>query len=273
MPLYFYDLPNWLLGTLITATWVLIGLGGYFLTRRCCRVEFDDAEKNIAIAMLAVIATVNSLLLAFSAVSVWESFGSASEAVHQEANTIGALGRDLAVYDSPAAFRARELLRTYTHIVVDQEWRVMQAGKVSQEARSTFDDAFRAVALLEPQTARQQSLVPEIWARMNEILRLRRDRLYTTEAQVPITLWIVVVIGTVMTIAATYVLPRTLFNLVAIGALSYSMGLVFFFLVAMDRPFAGQESISPRPFEVTLQDMAHWDMESAAEAYHPAGEP
>jgi hypothetical protein len=39
----------------------------------------------------------------------------------------------------------------------------------------------------------------------------------------------------------TYVLPPTRFHAAMIGALALSIGLVFYFVVAMDRPFAGKE--------------------------------
>jgi len=265
MPLYLYDLPNWLLGLLITCGWMLLGIVGFWIARRLRPRQFDEGEKNVAMALLAVIATVNSLLLAFLAISVWEAYGTASATVHSEANSISALGRDLAVYRTPDADRARELLRSYARLSIDQEWADMRRGRVSDEARAMFDSMFRAVSLLQPQTERHAALMPEIWARTNELLKQRRDRLYAAEAQVPETLWFVVIVGTLMTIAATYVLPWSRFNLSVIGALSFSMGLVFFFIIAMDRPFAGKESIDAAPFELTLRNMLLWDVESFAE--------
>jgi hypothetical protein len=88
MPLPLYDLPNWPLGMLVCGGWVVIGLGGYVVFHRVCRVNFAEGEKNLAMALLGVVATVNSLLLAFSAVSAWEAFGSADRAVHGEATQV-----------------------------------------------------------------------------------------------------------------------------------------------------------------------------------------
>jgi hypothetical protein len=266
MPLVLYHLPNWLLGVVITGTWIVIALAGYALFRRLVRHEFDADERALAVALLAVIATVNSLLLAFSAVSVWESFAAADEAVHGEANTITELSQDLAVFDSPESTTARELLRTYTRLVVSEEWAAMQAGRVDNAAWDAFNAMFRSVGALEPDTPRHSALMPEIWARTNELLKHRRERLYTSEAQVPNTLWLVVVVGTVMTICTIYVLPPTRFNTVVVASVAGAMGLVFFFVVAMDRPFAGNESISPAPFEGALFNMQQWDEQTAAEA-------
>ena len=51
-------------------------------------------------AVLTVIATIYALLLAFVAVSVWQSFGAAETAVVNEANSVGELARDLSIFDS-----------------------------------------------------------------------------------------------------------------------------------------------------------------------------
>ena len=47
-----------------------------------------------------------------------------------------------------------------------------------------------------------------------------------------------------------------------IGALALSIGLVFYLIAAMDRPFAGKESISPAPFLSALTNMERWDARS-----------
>jgi len=110
-----YDLPNWLLGLVISG-------GG--------------------------VATINSLLLAFSTVSVWESFDSAEEAVVHEADTIGELARDLAVFDSEASRRARTMLRQYARLVVDEEWTDMRPGGANVDAWRTVDNLFRRARVL-----------------------------------------------------------------------------------------------------------------------------
>jgi len=263
MPLAFYDLPNWLFGLLISGGWVLVGVGGYLAFQRVCRVTFAEGDRNLAIALLGVIATINSLLLAFSAISVWESFGSAEKAVRNEAVIMTALGRDLMVFDTAQSRVARDLLQKYGATVVDQEWSAMRRGELPEQARDLLDDMFRAVGRIDPLGAREAALMPEIWARTNELVKARRERTQASEAQVPGTLWSVVVLATMLTLVTTYVLPRSAFNLVAVGLLSGVFGLVFFFIAAMDRPFAGAESIGPEPIQRTVQTMARWSAQAA----------
>ncbi|WP_457333508.1 bestrophin-like domain [Rhizobacter sp. P5_C2] len=262
MPLWLYDLPAWLFGLVIVSTWAALGVGGHALFHRFVRTPFRDAEREVAIALLAVVATINSLLLAFCAVSAWESFGSAEKAVGAEANAIGELARDLAVYNTPASREARERLRGYARTVVDEEWPTMRIGQESPQARDLFDVVFRAVAEVKPVTPADSALMPEIWARVNELVKFRRVRVASSQGEVPGALWAVVVLGTLLTVMPTYVLPRTRFNRCAIGILSVSMGLVFFLVAAMDRPFVGTESVTPGAFEMSLRNMTRWDVQS-----------
>src|SRR5262245_27957737 len=104
--LFLYDLPDWLMAVVIVATFVAASYAAYFSYHRLVRPSFSDEHKSVGMTILTVVATVSALLLAFLAVSVWESFGAAENAVVDEANTIGALARDLAIFDSPESQQA-----------------------------------------------------------------------------------------------------------------------------------------------------------------------
>jgi hypothetical protein len=254
-----YSIPNWLLGAIVSGGLVMLSLAAYAIFRRALRTDFSADDRAVAMTILGVVATINSLLLAFSAVSVWESFGAAEEAVVREGNTIGEMARDLAIFGSPESREARELLRRYTQVVVDKEWGEMRTGNANQDAWILSDDVMRAIGRMDAETPRHAALLPEIWGRANEFIGHRRDRIYRSQAEVPLTLWAVVIAGTALTMLTMFVLPPTRFNYALIVGVAFALGLVFFFIIAMDRPFAGTESISTAPFRSALDNMARWD--------------
>jgi hypothetical protein len=271
--LFLYDLPDPIMALTIIGTIVALSYAGYFLFHRLWRPSFSDDSRNVAMTVLTVIATVNSLLLAFVAVSVWESFQAAETAVVEEANTVGELARDLAVFDGAEAAAARGMLRDYATAVITVEWRDMQRGQANHDVWNAFDRMFLAIGAIEPDTPRRSALLPEIWARTNELLKQRRTRLHTSESAVPLTLWAVVLVGTALTIGTMFVLPPSRFHLWMLGMVAISTGLVFHLVVAMDRPFAGEQSINPRPFQMSLENIQRWDTEiaKAAPATAPGG--
>ena len=261
--LLLYDLPDWLMAAVIVGTVVGLSYAGYFLVHRVWRRSFSEEETNVSMNVLTVIATVTSLLLAFVALSVWESFGAAETAVVEEANSLGALARDLALFDSDQSREARRMLREYAAMVVNVEWHDMQHGESNIEVWKSFDRIYLAIGNLEPDTPRRSALLPEIWARTNELLDQRRTRLHASEASVPPALWAVVAIGTALTIGTTVVLSPTRFHLWIIGLLAMSIGLVIYLVLAMDRPFAGHQSITSEPFQLAIENMERWDTEIA----------
>lgn len=259
--LFLYDLPDWLMGVCIVGTIVGLSYACYFLIHRLWRRSFTDDETNVSMTVLTVIATITSLLLAFVAVSVWESFNAAEDAVVNEANSVSELARDLAIFDSAQSRDARRMLREYAEMVVNVEWRDMQRSESNREVWNNFDRMFLTIGNLEPDTPRRAALMPEIWARANDLLDERRTRLHTSESAVPLTLWAVVLLGAALAIGTTVVLSPTRFHFWIIGLLATSIALVLYLVVAMDRPFAGEQSIGPEPFHLAIENMKRWDAE------------
>ena len=258
-----YSLPDWLMAICVVGGIVSIALIGYFVFHWTCQPKFTDDNKSVALTVLTVVATINSLLLAFLAVSVWQSFNAADDAVVQEANTVGALARDLAIYGTAEARDARQQLREYANVVVTTEWQDMKRGEASPRAWDQFDRMFAVIGTLEPDTPRRTVMLPEIWARANELLKQRRTRLHTSESKVPMTLWMVVLLGSILTIGTTYALTPSRFHVSMLGVTAASTALVFHLIVAMDRPFAGEQSIDAGPFRLAIDNMNRWDTQIA----------
>ena len=105
--LFLYHLPNWLMAVCIVGAVVALAYPGYVLLHRLWRRSFTEAETNVSMAVLNVIATIFALLLAFVAVTVWQAFGAAETAVVNESNSVGELARALSLFDSPQARQAR----------------------------------------------------------------------------------------------------------------------------------------------------------------------
>ena len=99
----------------------------------------------------------------------------------------------------------------------------------------------------------------EIWARANGVAKCRRSRLQSSGSGVPGTLWAVLMLCAILIFCGASILPPTRVTRTLIALLATSMGLVLFFIVAMDHPFSGKESVSPRAFRSALAHMKHWD--------------
>ena len=66
-------------------------------------------------------------------------------------------------------------------------------------------------------------------------------------AAVPGTLWGVMLIASGLSLLLLYALPATRFHMALVGVWATTLGLAFFFVLAVDRPFAGEVSVSAAP--------------------------
>jgi hypothetical protein len=262
---FLYELPDSLLFVVIVGATVTACLAGYALFQWLFGATITEDHRVLASTLLPVVVTVHSLLMAFSAVSVWDAFSAAELAVTNEANAVTALARDLATFGGGPSARARTLLKGYAQIVIDDEWPKMRAGDLSPAAWRQFDELFRAVAQIEPDTPRRATQLSEIWGKTNAMVQYRQERLQASRAIMPPTLWLVVLAGTFLTMVTIFVRPHSRFNVAMIMVVSCSFGLVFMFLIAMEHPFAGGEPIHSTAFANAIENIERWDRETATQ--------
>jgi len=102
-----YDLPNWLFGTLTVAVFVMIGLGGLYLTRDWARRLHivDHSHNDIVGFYLAAVTVFYGITLALLAVGTWTTYSEVQSKIDREATALGSLYRDISAYPEPPAQR------------------------------------------------------------------------------------------------------------------------------------------------------------------------
>jgi len=251
--LFLYNLPSAEMGALIVAATLIVALAGYALIRSFFPVRLDAEQRGMTIAMMSAVTTINSLLVAFSAISVWSSYQAASDNVAAEAACATELSHDLAAFHAGQAYTARHDLGVYLQRVVRDEWPLMQQHASSDAGtEAAFDSMFAAVNQIEPSGDREHVLLSEVLTRVNEMVKYRQRRLQDLDSAMPVTLWGVMLLASGMSLVLLYALPGTRFNVVLVSIWAITLGLAFFFVLAVDRPFAGEVSVGSEPMQRAL---------------------
>jgi hypothetical protein len=242
MTSFFYSLPIWLSTLLVLGLALAIGLGSSVGMRTLFRLKSTNEEREIAVNLMQVVAAYIGIMLAFSGVAVWQNFADADTAVHQEAASAAELYRDLTVYGSDAD-QARGKLRTYVGSILKDEWPLLREGRGSTTTEAALGELFQAFGRIRPQDDRDSAIYAEAFSKLNDMVVLRRDRIITSRAGMPIILWIVGLVGSTLTISYASAFSRTRFNLMMISGTSIAIGLVFLFILTVDHPFLGAFSV------------------------------
>jgi ABC-type branched-subunit amino acid transport system permease subunit len=242
---FYMGLPAWLSGVAVIGACVVICVGGHLLVRAIIPRHVEKQETELAVALMGVVAAFIGIMLAFAAVQVWDDYNQADHAVAQEAASIAQLYRDLTVYGDEAG-PSRVAVKTYVRAVLEDEWPRLSHGQSGPKAAAALIQLFNQVGQIRPETNRQTVIYGEAFKKLNEVVGYRRARLITARAELPGLFWIVVVAGSAVMVAFTFAFPATRTNSLIIAGLAVSLGLIFMFILDVNRPFAGVYSVDSK---------------------------
>jgi len=240
---FFYDLPLWLATVLVLGFALSVGLASSFGVRKLLRLQSTDDDRAHAVSLMQVVAAYIGILIAFAGVQVWQDFADAQNGVHRESASAAQLYRDLATY-GPETLPARNALRTYVNSIVHDEWPLLAEGKASKTTEIKLFKLFEVVGALRPADNRDSAIFSEVFSNLNDLVALRRDRLMHSESGMPLILWIVGLFGSVLIVTYTATFRPNRTNVMMISGISLALGLMFLFILIVDRPFLGRFSVS-----------------------------
>jgi len=214
--------------------------------RRLFKLNPNAQQADLAIDLMQVSSTYIGILLAFAGVLAWQDYKDADTAIEREAGVSSLLYRDLTAY-GPGMAAARDDLKTYVNSVIVDEWPLLREGNRSNATEAKLLDLFDDIAAVTPTNEREAAIYREAFTQLNELVSLRRDRMSASRAQIPPVLWIVALVGSILTIAYASAFVSSRYALLMISGTSLTIGLLFLFLLSVDYPFRNRSGVSDEP--------------------------
>ena len=243
---FLLGLKLWQLTVVVLGIALGAGIGFSVGIRKVFRLSPTPEQADLAIDLMQVTTTYIGILLAFAGVLAWQDFRDADTAVENEAAVTSLLYRDLAAY-GPAMIPARGALKDYVHSVIVDGWPLLREGKRSPVTEGKLVEVFNEVAAVTPTNEREAAIYREAFTQLNQLVSMRRQRLAASRAQIPAVLWIVALVGSILTIAYASAFVSSRYALLMIGGTSLTIGLLFLFLISVDYPFRSRNGVSNQP--------------------------
>jgi hypothetical protein len=217
-----------------------------FLIPRDVLRQAHDATGN----MLSIVGTLYAVLLGLIVVDAMVRFERAMDGVQEESNCLADIFLLSGRLPEPHKTRLADLCRVYAQDVVDIEWPRMRTGHLSVEARTSALAIAKAIEDFEPKTEVQKAVFPMILEQTRQFWNLRRNRANAVQYGIPMIEWVALLIGAGVTLlfAGLFSVERAglQYLLTAISALV--IGLNLYLVSLFGYPFAGELSVSKRPF-------------------------
>lgn len=271
MVLQFLDsLPVWLMALTICGGSVIVTTAVQLALHRRWTVEARRPLNEVAGFIIAVVGVVYAVLLASIAILAIERYDRAEQITQTEAGLVSDLFRDASGLPEPLRGEVRTTLMDYLATVIDVEWPVMVANRAGDGAWQNrgWDDLTRILdgfARFQPQAGQQMVFMQEMLGRMNDLNDSRRLRMFAASNALDGVVWWVVIAGGIGTVTMALLFGVSSPGHVIISnLLAFSISLVIVLIVAMDRPFTGQPSVTAEPFRYVHERLEALQTQAAA---------
>jgi hypothetical protein len=256
---WIYDLPNWTLGVLIVATFLVVSIAGLIATRPLVRKLLGPGSNynDVVSYFFAGIGVFYGLALGLIAVATWENYTAIDGVVGTEAAAVASFYRDLDGYPQPLRGRIEGMMRDYTKTVIEKEWPAHKQGVALEDGDALLDGLEDEVMNFEPTREREKVLQAEVLRSLDTVQEQRRLRLQAVPTGLPAALWAVVLIGALLNIVLTYLfwMDNLRVHATLVGIMAIFIALLVFLTAAMDNPFRGQFSVSADAFQDVLNNV------------------
>jgi Protein of unknown function (DUF4239) len=182
---------------------------------------------------------------------VWEDYERAKATTEQEANELAGVYFLADRFSDPEDARVQELARSYARAVIEEEWPLMEQGEGSQRADTLLRELRLSLQGIDAGTGAGQVLYDQGLTRVHEVSDARRLRLLEAREGLPDVLWVVLILGAVITVCFTYLfeLKNTVAHALMVAALTLLITGILFTISSLEYPFAGQVRIQPDALE------------------------
>lgn len=242
----------------IVVVTMVIGSGLFVLVAR--RSPDGGREDRTPTNVYAVTAGAMSLLIAFTMSMTFGKYTEAQQAAQREAGEVLAMSRAATFMPAPARDPLRDQLMCYADAVVDEEWPSMRRG--SAAGAPSVQHAIWRMDTILAQNAASAGPGLSMWERANtDRATARFERLLLAKSVVPPLLWVLLILGSIITIGSLFVVadrakPAWGHILIIIGPL-FIASAALVVIVFFNHPYEGTPGgVSPEALQFAKAAMA-----------------
>jgi Protein of unknown function (DUF4239) len=249
--------PLWVSALIVVIVPGLVAMSGPILIRRRVALERLTENNEVAGFKFATVGVLYAVLVAFAIIMAWERFADGEAAVAQEAGAAANVYR-LAAGSEPEAIAVRRAMDNYLELTTVQDWPQMALERGSGDVTRALDKVYAAAVQLAKSGLRPNPVLAEILHQLDVVTGARRNRLQLAVGIIPSMLWLVLVIGGVVTVTFTFFFgtKNLRAQVMMTGILSLVVFMSLWVIISIEYPFTGPVHIQNEPLRAVLQEFA-----------------
>jgi Protein of unknown function (DUF4239) len=242
-----------------------VALAGLRFVRKKYPAEVLKENHEVAAIIFNAFGLLYGVVVAFVVFVTWSGYDEATKNLQLEANEAMDIFHSAKAFPEPVSKTIQQGLMNYIASVYNDELKRMAVGEVSLHSRSSLRELINLFNNMDRMSAPNRELYAESLRCLNKLAEYRRLRVFAGNNTIPSVIWLVLLIGGLITVAYTYFLGvkniRAQYLMTA--ALTVTITLILVLIYILDHPFTGRSSVSIEPLRQTMEVMQQ-DSENGA---------
>jgi hypothetical protein len=243
--------------SVLIAIWVALSMAYLVLLNHFWPSERRRIHNDVIGWQISILGTIYAVMIGFMLYAVWANFQTADTNASNEANSLVNLFRTADGLPPAQRDGLKIAAVNYANVVIANEWPTMSRDGVAHAGHAFVDRMWRIAVQTQTSTYTQQASLAQTMNELSDMTKHRRIRILESKTKMPPILWIVLVIGGVITIGSSCLIGTENFPLqfCLIFALSLLISMALVAIGDIDRPFQGSVHVSPYAFVRAQQTM------------------
>jgi hypothetical protein len=236
----------------------VLSIAVLYLIQRLWEPSRRRSHNDVIGPSVNVIGTMYAVIIAFMLSGVWGNFRAAIQNTEIEANSLVSIGRLSRAFPATQGERIRSLTMQYANVMIDKEWPAMTQEQQSPQSHAIMMELWTVIPTTPTQSQLQAAAVQQALTELSAMTEHRRIRIMQSRSKLPTVLWIVLLLGGIITILAACMFGVEDFKIHAlqVGALTLITTIALVAIADIDHPFSGAVHVRPTSFQYALETLS-----------------
>ena len=254
---FLLNLPAWISFLFVSVITTSIALAGLRFVRKKYPAEVLKENHEVAAIIFNAFGLLYGVVVAFVVFVTWSGYDEATKNLQMEANETIDIFYSARAFPDPISKTIQQGLMDYAASVHNDELKRMATGEVSLYSKSSLRNLIAFFNKLDQRSAPNRELYGETLRCLDKLAEYRRLRVFAGSNTIPSAIWVVLLIGGLITVSYTYFLGvkniRAQYLMTA--ALTVTITLILVLIYILDHPFTGTNSVSVEPLKQAMDVM------------------
>ena len=241
---------------LVSAITTAFAVAGLRLVRRKYPPEVLKENHEVAAIIFNAFGLLYGVVVAFVVFVTWSGYDDATKELQMEASDAIDIFYGANAFPQPVSKVIQQGLMDYAGSVYN-EVNKMSAGEIDIYSINPLRKLLAEFNGMDEKSIPNQAVYSESLRRLNNLAEHRRLRIFAGNNTIPPTVWLVLLVGGVITVLYTYLFgtKNIRAQYLMISALTITISWILLLIYILDHPFTGASRVSTKPLAQVIESM------------------